>query len=289
MSGGSGTTSVFSFTTGADVLLVVSNLAFLIPAITACWLYRNSPSPRLHRRVLMLIAAANYLGILLASSTYHLCNSFSATCLFEAATHKSIDFFFAQLVIPLSAILVIHVPPKWEALDWWWMIIFATLLFVLEITIGEGFIVQMALALSCFVVVAIYWAGYAIYTKEKLGHALFPAYDWENFVLAIALTFMAVSLFATQMQWHSGYWAIHSTWHVLGALGQYFLLGIYLPLRAAKTVIVTLEDVVRHGALYMKDTAPGSAVVDVMESLGLLEEGRAGSKAISHVTPASLF
>ena len=279
----SGTTSVFSFTTGADVLLVVSNLAFLIPGITACWLYLYSPSPRLYRRVLMLIAAANYFGILFASSTYHLCNSFSATCLFEAATHKSIDFFFAQLIIPLSAILVIHVPRKWEAVDWWWMVIFAALLFVLEITIGEGFIVQMALALACFAIVAGYWAGYAIYTKEKLGHALFPAYDWENLVLAVGLTFMAVSLFATQVQWHSGYWAIHSTWHVLGAVGQYFLLGIYLPYKASKTMIVSLEDVVKRGTRYLRENAP-IQVSRAMDDFGLMEEGK-----MEHATPSSLF
>lgn len=280
----SGTTSAFSFTTGADVLLVVSNLAFLIPGITAIYLYNYSDSPRLYRRVLMLIAAANYFAILLASSTYHLCNSFSATCLFDAATHKSIDFFFAQLVIPLSAILVIHVPPNWRALDWWWMVFFAALLFVLEITIGEGFIVQMALALSCFAIVAIYWIGYGIYTKEKFGVWLFPAYDWEDFVMAIALTFMAVSLFATQTQWHSGYWAIHSVWHVLGALGQYFLLGIYLAFTHAQTVIVSFKDIINRTT-----KAANQIMFRAEPELTEIIMSTSSSSKIDHTTPASLF
>ena len=126
MSSSTGTTSVVSFTTGADVLLVVSNLAFLISAAQAAYEYKYSPNPRVRKRELTLIAIANYLGILLASSTYHLCNSFSATCLFDAATHKSIDFFFAQLIIPLTSIWVIHVPPKWRVLDWWWMVLAST-------------------------------------------------------------------------------------------------------------------------------------------------------------------
>lgn len=273
------TTSVFSTTTGADVLLIVSNLAFLIPAIKAIYLYKDNGEPRpwrLRRRTIVLVAAAIYIAIILASGTYHMCNSYSATCLFGAATHKSIDFFFAQLVVPLSALIIIGVTREWAALDWWWMVAFAALLFVLEITIGEGFVVQMALALACFAFVAAYWTGYAARSRRATGRWAFPQYNWDNFIAGIALTFMAVSLFATQMQWHSGYWAIHGTWHVLGALGQYFLLTSWdpppPPMARRKG---TLEDAL-------------VAISDGMFGiLGIDADITTTTTKIAHVTPAS--
>lgn len=215
------TTSQSSFTTGADVLLVVSNLVFLVPVIKAARMVCAGDAIR-------IVWATVYVCIIVASGSYHLCNSFSSTCLFNAATHRAIDFFFAQLVIPLTALFLVYFSHRWQWLEWTAIAAFAALLFVLEITVGEGFIIQMILALACFLIVAGYWIGFALYRKRygRARRARLPYYDWDAFLVGIVLTLLAVSLFATQMQWHSGYWAIHSLWHALGAMGQYFILWI---------------------------------------------------------------
>jgi hypothetical protein len=284
------TTSVFSTTTGADVLLIVSNLAFLIPAIKGIYMYKGKGAAakpwRLRHRTIVLVASAIYIAIILASGTYHMCNSYSATCLFGAATHKSIDFFFAQLVIPLSALILIGVTAEWSALDWWWMVFFGALLFVLEITVGEGFVVQMALALSCFALLATYWIGYAVQSKRgKTGRWAFPKYNWDNFIMGISITFMAVSLFATQMQWHSGYWAIHSTWHVLGALGQYFLLTSWDPplvLDGEKRAVRSVTSIVEDTMVVIAD-----GMFDILG--GDDDDDDAERDKITHLTPASMY
>jgi len=273
----SGVTSIFSFTTGADVLLIVSNLAFLVPAVTAVYLYR-----RVKQDLIFLVAAAIYVCVLLASATYHSCNSFSATCLFDAATHKGIDFFFAQLVIPLSTVLLIYFPGAWNSIPWWFMVFMAGLLFVLEITVGEGFIVQMSLALACFVVLTVYWIGHAAYTKRSTGRAAMPLYNWSDFVMAIMLTFVAISLFSTQMQWHSGYWAIHSDWHVIGALGQYFLLTTKIaPPPPPPALAATKKTMEEGGVKTMVGWFTGEGV--------MIEDGFIADPRIRHTTPNSYY
>lgn len=197
----------------ADVLLVVSNLAFLIPSIQAAYLHRFT-------------RAAIFFLMIFASGLYHLCKAYSSTCVFDAQVHRKLDFFFAQLIIPVTALYFIYFPPKWRRLERWLIILFAVVLFVLEVLFDEAFFIQMILAIVGFFIIVFYWIGFAIDRFATEGKARLPHYDWNMVVLGIVFTFMAVSLFATQKGWPQGYWAIHSDWHILAALGQYFILLI---------------------------------------------------------------
>ena len=170
--------------------------------------------------------AAIYFLMIFASALYHACNSFSSLCLFSADTHKMIDFFFAQLIIPVTALYVIKFPLRWSFIERWLVVGSAILIFVLIITIGTSFIVQMVLAIGSFVFIALYWVGFALWHYEKYGKGRIPRYEWNAFFWGIALTLLAVSLFATQSQWVPGYWAVHSLWHTAAAIGQYFVLCI---------------------------------------------------------------
>lgn len=206
-------TNWWSASTGADVVLIASNLFFLIPSVEAF---------RRHRWTRAVI----YLFIIAASGTYHACNSFSTTCLFQAATHKRIDFFFAQLIIPLTALYIVYFAPRYRFVERIAILLFALLIFVLEITTGVSFFIQIVLAGVSFLIIAVYWVWYASTARLYTGRARLPPYDWEPFFLGILLTLVACSLFATQSQWHPGYWAVHSIWHTNAAIGQYFILRI---------------------------------------------------------------
>lgn len=204
-----------------DVLLIVSNVFFLIPSVKSVMLHRYT-------------RAAVYFLMMVASAFYHTCNSFPSACVFEAQTHKKIDFFFAQLIIPVTALYIIKFSPAYAFLERWLIILFAVVIFVIEVVADEAFIVQMVVGLVSVLMIAVYWIYFGIhkYRNEKYvlhsPHPRFaiPNYNWMDFSLGIGLSALACSLFATQKQWHLGYWAIHSVWHTLAAFGQYFILCI---------------------------------------------------------------
>lgn len=145
------------------------------------------------------------------------------------------------------------------------IVFFGLVLLVLELTVGEGFIVQLVLALVSLVIISVYWIITCIRKQGRL-----PGYDWNFVGLGLAVTCMACALFATQMQWHTSYWAVHSIWHVLGALGQFFLL-------------------------YIRPPMPKFAFADApllplpSADLLLLQQQQQAKKKISHITPDSIY
>lgn len=203
-----------------DIWLILSNLPFLLPAVKSAQLHRFT-------------RAAVYFLMMLASGFYHTCNSFASACVFEAQTHRKIDFFFAQLIIPVTALYIVKFAPRWHFLERWLIILFAVVIFVVELVTEEPFVIQLIVGLISVGMIAIYWTyfGYRKYQFEKkrgFTHPSFgiPNYDWEPFSMGICLSVLACSLFATQKEWHIGYWAIHSVWHTLAAFGQYYILCI---------------------------------------------------------------
>ena len=197
----------------ADVFAVISNAVFLIPCAQAIVLRHWT------RAVL-------YFFMSIISSFYHVCDSWNGTCLLDAVVHRKMDFFFAQLLIPVTALYIIKFKGVWCFLERVVILFVALFLFVVEVVSNEPFIIQVIIAGISFFAIITYWIGFAIYTSYKSGGKSWgiPEYDWDAFVMAVACTALACVLFATQRMWHGGYGWVHSVWHSLAGLGQYWVL-----------------------------------------------------------------
>ena len=224
-----------SFTTAVDVLLILSNLAFIIPSIKAAQLNHFT-------------YATLYVLMMLASGFYHACKSFSSLCIFDAETLRRCDFFFAQLLIFASALYLIEFSLYYQWIARVLLIgVFPVTLFVLQMVFDGELLVQLVVAAVAASIVFIYWWWYK-HTKQRGGSL--PPYDWVMFTMAIALVTLSVSLFSTQSLWPLGYAYIHSAWHINAALGQYFLLMTRKAaprLAAIDTKIYPLVRKERHG------------------------------------------
>ena len=202
----------------AYILTVLSNYFFIVPTVTAFFKeYRWT-------------RGCIYIAIMVFSSMYHVCNSFEGMCVFDAHFHRQLDFFFAQFVIPATALYIIIFPRNCLFLERFLFIAFAIGIVLIQVTAGEVFTAQLVLVAAAFALILVYWIAYATWKwgSQKQRPSL-PDYDWENFYWGIALTAIASSLFATESQNPSFRWAIHSLWHALAALGQHFLLQIRPP------------------------------------------------------------
>lgn len=191
---------------GKDVLLILSNLAFLIPFSRAVYYRRWT-------------RAAIYFIIVFASGLYHCCDSYSNLCIFEFSTHHNLDFFFAELIIPLSALYLIYFTPGYFWIERWLIILFAIGIFVIQITLpGELYVQAIVSGIALFILV-VYWIYFYNHYKR------FPYYNWIDFLLFLSFTALSISLFSVQNIWHEGYWAVHSIWHISAAVGQTYLLS----------------------------------------------------------------
>lgn len=69
-----------------------------------------------------------------------------------------------------------------------------------------------------FVVIYVIW--------HRIAHEYWPDYDLMQMSYGIAFLVLSVVCFVVQMRWPPVYNYIHGTWHISGALGMYFLIGI---------------------------------------------------------------
>ena len=185
-----------------DIWLVVSNLAFLIPAIRASEYARRT-------------RAALFYLIVIFSGTYHTCRSNGNLCIFTLQQHQLMDFFFAELTIPLTALYLIPFTTAYVWVERWAIIAFAILIFILQLYTEGNIMVQVVIVLISSAVVIGYWVS-----QRRLP----VSYNWVYLQRGLVLTSLSVALFAIQGRYMQGYWAIHSDWHVLGALGQNYIL-----------------------------------------------------------------
>jgi hypothetical protein len=196
-----------SYTTAWDVTLIISNLVFIFPLLKAVWLHRYT------RAILFGLMT-------LASGFYHACKSFSSLCIFDSETLRKCDFFFAQLLILVSALYLIEFPLRLQWVERMFIIgIFPIALFVLQMSFDGELLVQLIVTGVAAIGLFVYWYWY----HRKFGR--WPRYNWIMFTMAIAMITLAASLFSTQSLWPKGYAYIHSVWHINAALGQYFLLA----------------------------------------------------------------
>lgn len=189
-----------------EVFTVISNAALFIPAYTA---YKYK---RIFRAPTLFIEA-------IVSALYHLCD-YSGHCLFQFQTLQYFDFFFAQLLIVLSGLYLIHFKRNYEWIEWIMIFIFMCAIVVLQVVLPGELYVQAGLIAAIVIILITYWYIFGV-----------PRYNL--FYLALATMFLSMSaiLFSYQTCYPEGYWDIHSLWHILGALGINFMFYTKKPAR----------------------------------------------------------
>jgi hypothetical protein len=122
------------------------------------------------------------------------------------------DFFFAETLIVIAGLYLIHFSPEYGFIEWIMILLYLIVIFVLQIALPGELYVQAGLIGSIVIILVVYWFIFGI-----------PNYEW--FSLAMGTIFLSLSaiLFTYQVCYPEGYWAIHSLWHVLGALGITFI------------------------------------------------------------------
>ncbi len=195
----------------ADVLTIISNIFFILPAIQA-WM----------GKVWVLVML--YVLIIVNSSMYHACNSYASLCVFPSLNHRMMDFFFAQLIIPATAFTLILMPNSLRGLQTMSFIALAFTIFVIQIAVGESIYIQMGIALGSLGAIVVYWIIYGSRQAINEGAFTLPPYDWGHLTMGICMTGIACSLYSSEMQYHLLYWAVHSCWHAIAAYGQVFIL-----------------------------------------------------------------
>lgn len=190
-----------------NIVVIASNVLFLFPA------WKANQKHRYTRAIL-------YVLMMVASIIHHLC--LIGYCAFSANVCRKLDFFFAQLLIPVTMLYIIKFPPNLAFLERWLIFLFALALFIVEVLFNEPFFIQLGIALISLALVFAYWIGYAV-QRERFT---LPCYDWEAFSYGIAFSAVACTLFATQSIWHGGYPVVHAVWHSCAAMGQYWILCI---------------------------------------------------------------
>lgn len=208
--------------------LVISNFAFILPAVRALQYKR-------------ILSAFIYFSVTLASSLYHLCKVDSINepgeggicfvLLFDQ--HHHLDFFFAYLNVPLTAMYfipfnaivdkitgkIIRMPFYW--VEQWIMYTYALVLaLAIQVFEEQGDTrVIASFIISVLLVVIIFWL------QNYFQYNVKPSFDWIDLTVAIIITLISVALISSQ-KFVTGdiYWITHSIWHVGGAVGQFYFL-----------------------------------------------------------------
>jgi Protein of unknown function (DUF3522) len=174
---------------------------------------------------------AIYAAIPFTSGSYHACDAYASACLFGFGFHHQLDFFFAELIIPLSALYLIHWG-DWAPVERFLIVAFGLALAILQYLLPTSdFVVQGAVVATALAIVTTYWIGYAAVAcmQEKRCVAAFPAYNWPQLLAFVALATLSIVMFSVQNYVFLWYDWIHSLWHCLAAFGQFFLLDAKPP------------------------------------------------------------
>jgi len=203
------------------LLAILSNLAFFAPATLAIILGHYT-------------MAAVYICIPFTSGSYHACDSFGTGCLFGFSFHRSLDFFFAQLIIPMAALYLIYWG-RWAPVKRFLLVGFALALILLQyqaepisFTEDNDLVVQAIVTGIAVLIVVIYWIAYAVTGCYQAGKPVFafPHYEWRYMLLFVSLTALSIVMFVLQNYNYPDYQYLHSLWHCLAAFGQFYLLFV---------------------------------------------------------------
>ena len=190
------------------LLPILSNLPFAWGAVR--WFKYGSMLRAFH---FMLIA-------LVTSPLYHLCTGFGA-CAFDAHFLHVLDFWTAELTIPLIALYFIEF--RLPYVEKWLIAISVVALGFIVATTESSFAGQAIVAGVSLGVVALYVVWY------RLAHGHWPRYDLQQLTLGLGFTALGVCFFVVQEWWPPYYGYNHSYWHALVGAGGAFIVGIRPP------------------------------------------------------------
>lgn len=178
---------------------IISNLALLIPAITA-WKWR-----RILRCVIFIFEA-------FISMFYHLCDYYNI-CIFGFTDLHYFDFFFAEFIIPLNIFYLIDFSYKWKWLEWVMLFVAALAIALLKVWFPSTLLVQAAISITCVVILVLSWIFWG-----------FPKYKWNHLTLGIALLSLSIILYVYQNLYSPMYDIIHGLWHIAAAFGSHYII-----------------------------------------------------------------
>lgn len=191
------------------LLPIFSNLGYLFAASRALRWYLD------HYAFLFFL-----IGVF-TSTSYHLCLGFAKACFFTAYKHYVIDFWTAELTIPILGLRFIHFrSPFLEKWILWTMVV---VIGILVTQTRATFVGQLVIAGGTLFCVAVYviW--------HRISHGYWPEYDYTQLTLGTAFVLLGVACFVYQDRWPEGYGYLHSLWHVCGGIAAYFIIGIRPP------------------------------------------------------------
>ncbi len=129
-----------------------------------------------------------------------------------------LDFWTAELTIPLGGTLFVRFRARYVET---FIVIFSIFAVGFLVTGTNSNIATQTLVAGitfAFVVIYVLW--------HRIAHEYWPDYDLMQMSYGIAFLVLSVVCFVVQMRWPPVYNYIHGTWHISGALGMYFLIGI---------------------------------------------------------------
>ena len=206
---------------------MASNLAFLIPCVFA--LASN-----------YYFQACYYASITAYSSLYHLCKEDWIDAAGDGGycfilgfqQFKGLDFFFAQMVIPITFFYFISFDAivnlksgnivtgdrKWlETILLYWFSFFNAFMILSGNEFNDNAtVLTIASAVSVFFIALLAYINY---------DGLYPKFYTTELLLGLFFSFFGISFMLIQDH-VSGelYWFIHATWHVMASVGQTFLI-----------------------------------------------------------------
>lgn len=204
---------IYNFGYLIDIFLVLSNLAFLVCAVTA-W-----------RRGWGLLAYIYFL-IVPVSGSFHLCDSYMGTCIFTFRTHKALDYIIASSVIPIIALFLIYFRRDRGRGDAYvpflkkWLVLTAIFLnAIMVVTIRSTLWAQFIVTGVSLLIVVGYWL---VFSPSIANFR--DLYDWSFIALGLTMLYSSIACFVGQNYYPRQRWILHSLWHLCGAMGNYFIL-----------------------------------------------------------------
>lgn len=185
-----------------DVLLALSNLFFLLPFFQAIYKHRWT------RAIIFFL-------LVFVSGFYHACYSEMDLCFVSHAIHHHLDFFFSNMLIPLTGLYFINFGKYFAFLERWLIVLtgFAIFLVVVDPNVSQEVLQYTLLGITTLLVLI----GCILNWKE---------FEASYVATGLLFTLIAFVFFVLSQQRHDEYWLLHGFWHVFAAIGQYYILGI---------------------------------------------------------------
>ena len=162
-----------------------------------------------------------FVAGIFTSPLYHLCLGFPESCIWSLYKHKAMDFWTAELALPLIGLIFIDFRAPY--LEKWIILAVVVVVGLLVTGTSSTFFSQAIIGGTTFVVVVVYvlW--------HRFAHGYWPKYDWIQLSLGILLGMFGVCFFIVQDWWPPYYGYLHSYWHTFVFIASYFLAGVRDP------------------------------------------------------------